>query len=87
MPSGEITYAQDLGTIWTLGYRIDGNGDDFIHFDHRCFGDLYNAAVPNGDFDRDYNFGAGRDLVSGCLKGIRIRVEGQNWERTVHLED
>ncbi len=86
MRSGEITYAQDLGTIWILGYKIDGGGEDFIHFDHGCFADLYEGATCRS-FYEDYKFGAGRQYISDALRGLRIRIHGEDWERVVSLED
>ncbi len=86
VPRGEILYAVDHGTIWQLVYKIDGDGSDAVHFDHRPFAALYEGAT-GGSFHDDYRFGAGRQYISNRLKGRRISVEGEPFNQTVEIEN
>lgn len=86
MPRGTILRAWDLGTIWNLFYKIDGDGLDIVTFHHRPFAHFYEGAT-GADFFKDYVFGAGREYVSERLKGLRISVEGEPFSQVVRLED
>jgi hypothetical protein len=86
MPSGEIQSAYDGGTVWLLYYKKDEGGVEFVPFDHTPFGYFYEGATGRS-FYKDYKFGAGKKYVSDQLRGRRIRVQGEEWEWKVSLED
>jgi hypothetical protein len=82
---GLITAAEDYGSVWRLVHRRDDDGSDSVYFDHRPFACFYEGATGRSFFE-DYGFGAGRELISRELKGLRIRVEGDFPEQVVELE-
>jgi hypothetical protein len=84
-PSGWITAIEDYGSVWCLVYRRDDDGPDSVYFDHRPFACFYEGATGRSFFE-DYRFGAGRELISKELKGLRIRVEKEFPEQVVELE-
>lgn len=84
MPTGKIIAAQDHGTIWTLAYRTENGRRDCLIFDHRPFAEFYEG-VTERNFFKDYAFGRGREFISRQLKGIRICVQGKDYEQVVCL--
>src|SRR5437016_4680544 len=62
--------------------KRDGNGIDTVIFDHRPFAEFYEG-VTGSSFLEDYEFGRGRDYVSGQLKGLRVAVDGEPFNETV----
>ncbi len=86
-PSGEITSADDHGSIWQLWYKDDADGvNRYVHFDHRMFAGFYEGVTGNSFF-ADYNFGVGHQYVSDQLKGRHVRVEGDPFQEVVYVDD
>jgi hypothetical protein len=83
--SGEILRAVDHGKLWQVVYETeDGFGN--VYFDHRTFADFYEA-VAGRCFHEDYAMGFGRDNISKRLKGLRIRIGGEPYQRTIALDE
>lgn len=63
---------------------MEEGGLGTVCFDHRPFAHFYEGTTGR-DFFRDYNFGRGRDYISGQLRGLRISVEGEQFSQVVKL--
>lgn len=82
-PAGEIVAVRDEGSIWQIVYKSDDDGLGVVNFDWRMFAQMYESESGRS-FANDYQ---SKGAIQDCLRGRRIRIEGETFEQTVTLED